>query len=55
MEFSKNIDAYIKAISIKEGSETSLAAHQAIKNKLDANSYTSKIAAISNEITSFCI
>lgn len=51
MEFSKNIDAYIKAISIKEGSETSLAAHQAIKNKLDANSYTSKIAAISNEIT----
>ncbi len=50
MEFNTNIDAYIKVVSIKEGSETSLAAHQAIKNKLDANNYTSRIAEISNEI-----
>lgn len=50
MEFNTNIDAYIKAISIKAGSETSLAAHQAIKNKLDANDYISKISTISNKI-----
>lgn len=48
--FKNNIDNFIKALEIKDGSETNLATHQTIKNKLEANNYISSISKVINNI-----
>ena len=48
--FKNNIDSFINALNIKEGSETNLATHQTIINKLQSNNYVTSISQVIKDI-----